>query len=161
MFTAFRRTIWETWAGSRYRMRMRLPTGVMAASWLAAVTLACGGKAVIDEGVGEDGGGGATDPTSGVACGPAGSCTFECCLDPVGDAAPFCATNCSPNLTALSCDGPEDCGGDVCCMSALRDAACKPQCDLPEQERCHTSADCTAGTCIPSGVANVDTSSCS
>ncbi len=126
---------------------------------LGLALAACGGKAVIDGAPGE-GGTSSVDPLAGVACGDAGSCTFECCLDLASeDTAPYCATNCPVGIAAFSCDGPEDCSGGSCCGD-IGATACKSVCEPNEQSRCHTDADCDGGTCQGASVAGVDVSVC-
>ncbi len=119
----------------------------------------CGGKAVIDVDVAEDGSGG-TDPFGGVVCGVAGTCTFSCCLDLTQeDGAPFCATSCPFDIGSFACDGPEDCEGGVCCGD-VTGTSCRDSCGGNMLEMCNTDSDCDGGFCSPASVAGIDQSSC-
>jgi hypothetical protein len=146
-------------------MRMSLPRSwVPLTLFIGALAASsnCGGKAVIDADAedGNGGGGGQADPFAGVDCGPAGSCTFSCCLDLTQeDAPPFCATSCGVNVSSFACDGPEDCSGDACCGD-VTGTSCKPACDFDEVERCHTDADCSDGLCTMSDVAGIPIGTC-
>lgn len=128
-------------------------------TWLFALGVACGGKAVVD-GDPRQGTGGSTDPLAGVMCGAAGSCTFSCCFDlTIEDAVPFCATNCNAGVSAFSCDGPEDCAGGACCGD-VTGTQCQPTCEPGDLTRCHTDADCDGGACDQATLGEVDVSVC-
>jgi hypothetical protein len=108
------------------------------------------------EGVGGDGDAATTDAAgpdgmySGINCGSS-ICTLDqqCCADVVGGtrcAAPgaFCAG------ISTRCDGPEDCPGQECCLSA-GSGTCTPIGTCSTSLACHVAADCGAGgdECCP------------
>ncbi len=104
-----------------------------------------------DGGNGSDGGQGVTDASVstpdagaavGVECGKE-TCTLgteECCIMGIGSFSCVAAGTC--NGTATTCDGPEDCNGDVCC-GGFGGASCENTCEGNSGELCHTPTDCT------------------
>jgi hypothetical protein len=92
---------------------------------------------------------------------PSATCTApdHCCFsnfDSYHDGS--CATS-ACGWGTITCDGPEDCGGQYCCAHAIRDpdlgtigytVACQAtSCGAApiNQELCHTSGTCSHGTC--------------
>ena len=104
--------------------------------------------------------GDAHDPGLDAASGPTIHCGSTpcsgselCCIRPVGQPAPMCATGCNPTKDiAIGCDTPDDCPGMVCCASGAADggidrtacaAACSPRltmCDPAAAAQCPGAA---------------------
>ena len=111
---------------------------------------------------------GTPKPSGEIACG-SGSTMLTCkidlgevCCTPKGlpSGKPTCEVGgCTgPNSTSVACDGPEDCGGQVCCQveapdPSAGDTACAPTCSTASHARvCHTDSECAIGeTCCPPG----------
>jgi hypothetical protein len=89
---------------------------------------------------------------------PTATCTLpvHCCFT---DYSSFHDGTCTTEACAwgtISCDGPEDCAsGQSCCANTLYDAAgdiagvavaCTSS--TCETEICHTTSDCSSGTCV-------------
>jgi hypothetical protein len=94
-------------------------------------------------------------PCAGATC-PSGQ---KCGTDQTtGSFRPKCvaSTAAYPAATALiSCDGPEDCPGQACCVESLSQiSGCQASCETGTFARlCHAQADCAAGqTCCPSKI---------
>lgn len=86
--------------------------------------------------------------TVGIECGTetCNEATQECCvIGGMGGASFECVASGTCDGTSSTCDGPEDCGGDICC-GALSGATCSATCEGQAAELCHTANDCsTAG----------------
>ncbi|MCP4443782.1 MAG: hypothetical protein GY811_00355 [Myxococcales bacterium] len=91
----------------------------------------------------------AAQSTVGIDCGEetCNEATQECCFTS-GSVA--CVAQNSCTSTPSTCDGPEDCGGDICC-GFLSGASCSLTCEGNVAELCHTPADCstTGDMCCP------------
>jgi hypothetical protein len=102
---------------------------------------------------------GVTNPT---VCTPAQNC---CVLDPGQDYCSAKTTPCActgPNcdITPVSCDGPEDCPGQICCgtfspvQNQYTDLSCKATCSgATEREICHPNSQTCSNpnqSCSPS-----------
>ena len=97
---------------------------------------------------------------NGVMC-AANTCAAgtKCCTDQThGVFAPKCAPSATPCLAAsaqISCDGPEDCPGQACCVETLSQiSGCQASCDGNTLAKlCHAAGDCGAGEmCCPTKV---------
>jgi len=79
----------------------------------------------------------------------------KCCTMQMGGFHPRCAPSASVCLATscnISCDGPEDCPGQQCCIETVsQTSGCQASCDSGTFERlCHAQADCPAGQmCCP------------
>jgi photosystem II stability/assembly factor-like uncharacterized protein len=92
-------------------------------------------------------GGGATVACGGNAC---ATPTTSCCV--TTPASMSCGATCSSPIATARCDGPEDCGGNVCCGSTgdtVFSSSCEPSCS--QRTFCHTNQDCPSGEpyCCP------------
>jgi len=115
-----------------------------------------------DGGTGPDSGGPGPGASPGVRCGADTCGQYEvCCLDQSNPAGGVCKLSATCSLTAVPCDGPEDCTpvGAVCCGvydgAQYTKIACKTSCegqiDAGELVQiCH--ADVGAGTGCAAGV---------
>lgn len=79
-----------------------------------------------------------------------------CCWDNSDAAAHQCSVGgvCPDQFAALACNGPDDCGGDECCLSSSTPpysfAQCKQDCGIFEPELCFGYPGvCDAGGCGP------------
>jgi hypothetical protein len=87
---------------------------------------------------------------------------------------PACATSCGDGGFVAQCSGPENCGGNPCCITTVKFAvhdvscgtsasSCSPSVDAMgtgQDRACHVSADCTAsapGTNLPDCCTNTTT----
>jgi hypothetical protein len=91
-------------------------------------------------------------------CGPG----QQCC---VTNATPMCATSCPDGGFTAECKGPENCGGNPCCITigngfqvksvacTQAASACPPMIMLQTQSgqdrACKVDADCTSGVAMP------------
>lgn len=100
----------------------------------------------IGGGIGVGGGGGSPNVFPSVHCGEQGECTtpLACCTDQVETYSCLTPPDCElkGNL-AISCDGPEDCPGQICCgrynqtNGAYDGVYCATKCILPFVHICH------------------------
>lgn len=100
---------------------------------------------------------------AGVVCGNM-TCGkgLKCCVEVQGmGAMAKCLAGCPDGNFPVACDGPEDCGGNPCCVDVkgamlsagavctAKPSECVPQLQLQTQSGrsrlCHVNADCTAG----------------
>ena len=85
------------------------------------------------------------------------TCEQSLCLDPelccASMAASTCKSSCDVGEVGLTCDGPEDCAGGVCCLGLTGGSSCAAtMTDCPAsqpQVACHTLDDCDSGECSP------------
>jgi hypothetical protein len=93
---------------------------------------------------------GRPDGAVGVDCGGM-MCvmTDECCLMGM-------SVSCVPAGTCpggpVACDGPEDCGGDNCCVMLGGGGMASSMCSAdpcPQITACHDNSHCTGGLCCP------------
>jgi hypothetical protein len=105
-----------------------------------------------------------TSPTAGqgngVPCGQATCASGQmCCSNQTN--GPFVAqclaggATCEAPSAQISCDGPEDCPGQQCCVESLSQiSGCQTSCASGTfAQLCHAHGDCPAGqTCCPSGI---------
>ncbi|HXI58883.1 MAG TPA: hypothetical protein VNO55_22605 [Polyangia bacterium] len=125
---------------------------------LGTQRIGCGGAPVLAD---------PSDPSSlkapaagqgnGVPCG-GNSCAAgqKCCTDQThGSFNPRCVaggTTCLAASAQMSCDGPEDCPGQLCCVeTASQISGCQASCETGTFARlCHAAADCGTGQmCCP------------
>jgi hypothetical protein len=84
--------------------------------------------------------------------GPVCTPSQQCCLTP--ESSNGCKSACAAGDKRTTCDGPEDCGGSHCCLkfdvpTQSQYAVCQAaECDFSLYTRCHTLADCPAGSTI-------------
>ncbi len=110
-----------------------------------------------DGGAGDDGGGGAGDDGGGAADGGETAGTFDCgeetCSLPIeecciGEGGPECVESGSCAGPAFTCDGPDDCGDEVCCAGmngGTGGTACGEANECGGSVICDGSADCPDG----------------
>jgi hypothetical protein len=101
-------------------------------------------------------------PVATVFCGPPTpelvECppTQACCFNRENGALDVCtsSTACdNGTYITFSCDGPEDCGANVCCgdvklinmANTFQESRCLPSCPAPSRKLCHTDDDCPPG----------------
>lgn len=92
---------------------------------------------------GGDGGGGVDAQYAGISCG-GDTCdlTDECCVDVIN--GPRCqAPGAFCTGPATQCDGPEDCPGGECCLSASFVGVCTAVGTCSGSTACHETTDCT------------------
>jgi len=104
-------------------------------------------------------------PVVGVACGSSMTCApgDSCCVTVQQGQPPAydCNTSCpsGPGHLTYSCDGPEDCPGQDCCLTDQGfGSSCHDQCTgQGTYTTCNTAADCPNGgdKCCPSNVGNI------
>ena len=94
----------------------------------------------------------------GVKCGGGGGCAsgMKCCTDQThGSFNPRCVAagaTCLAASAQLSCDGPEDCPGQACCIERVSQiSGCQASCESGTYVRmCHAAGDCVGGqSCCP------------
>ena len=101
-------------------------------------------------------------PVASVFCGPPmpelSECPPDqaCCFHRMNGLLDICTTSAAcDNVTFLTfrCDGPEDCGANVCCgdvmllggVDTFVGSSCLPTCDVPSRKLCHDASDCPPG----------------
>lgn len=93
-----------------------------------------------------DAGGGVDSQYSGISC-AADICDLseECCVDVIS--GPRCqAPGAFCTGPATMCDGPEDCPGGECCLSASFAGVCTAVGTCSGSTACHETTDCTDGS---------------
>jgi hypothetical protein len=102
--------------------------------------------------------------TAGISCGMdvCNENTEDCCfVGGGGGGSATCVASGTCEGTPSTCDGPEDCGGDICCGS-FAGASCSATCEGQAAELCHTEADCqtTGDMCCDFGPLSICAASC-
>lgn len=99
------------------------------------------------------------DATLGVACGAATCATQQvCCVSFGGGGQQLdCSDNCGGGDLTYECDGPEDCGGDDCCLAGSGGGStCRSSCNFGQQLTCRSDGDCPSSqTCCPANIGNI------
>lgn len=83
--------------------------------------------------------------TAGIDCGMevCDEGSQECCITGIGGGgSATCVASGTCEGTPSTCDGPEDCGGDICC-GTFGGATCSSTCEGQAAELCHSESDCT------------------
>ncbi|HUQ02235.1 MAG TPA: hypothetical protein VM261_07035 [Kofleriaceae bacterium] len=110
-----------------------------------------GGQVCVDElcqlpGTESDASSGVDAQFAGITCGDdICDLTDECCVDVIS------GTRCQPpgafcTGPATVCDGPEDCPGGECCLSASFAGVCTAVGTCSGSTACHETTDCTDGS---------------
>lgn len=109
-----------------------------------------GGQVCVDNlcqppGTADDGGNGVDAQFDGISCGDdICELTDECCVDVIN--GPRCqAPGAFCTGPATQCDGPEDCPGGECCLSASFAGVCTAIGTCSGSTACHETTDCTTG----------------
>jgi hypothetical protein len=93
-----------------------------------------------------------TTPVPACVLGHGSSATGKhCCVSALLNLADSCvAALCEPLTLEALCDGPEDCDGKACCLTAGA-TACGATCALPELQLCHRDQNCPTGYVCQAG----------
>ena len=104
--------------------------------------------------------------TAGIECGmeTCNVSTQECCITggPGGGGSTACVAEGTCEGTPAACDGPEDCGGDICC-GTFGGTTCETTCEgQGSAELCHSASDCSASgdMCCDFGPLSLCAASC-
>jgi hypothetical protein len=88
---------------------------------------------------------------------PTATCTLpvHCCFSNYSSEHDGSCTTDACAFGTITCDGPEDCAGGVCCAHAITDpydgaigytVACQTSCGSGDREICHPASGCSTGT---------------